>query len=65
MIIASPIEIDSVIKNNSPENITNDLKNSKKVISIPGDNNYSPIDYFVYDCTWVAAFDGTWTITLK
>jgi hypothetical protein len=61
MIIASPIQIKSVKKDGSPEDITNLL--NKTTLKIPGANYYSYITYYIYDYTWVTSIDGTWTIT--
>ena len=66
MIIASPREIYSVTDDMVQQNITGDLEKNMRTESIPGANGYQSIDYYVYDYTWVAAFDNKkWIITFK
>lgn len=66
MIIVSPREISSVTDDMVQQILTGDLINSMKKLSIPGANGYQPIEYYVYDYTWVAAFDNkNWIITFK
>ena len=66
MIIVSPREISSVTDDMVQQILTGDLINSVKKLSIPGANGYQPIEYYVYDYTWVAAFDNkNWIITFK
>ena len=39
-------------------------KNTKKTVKVGGVDNFSPIDYNVYDYTWKGAFGNeTWIIT--
>ena len=66
MIIASPREIDTVKNSTGTQDISVTLKNTHKTLSVPGANEYSAVDYHVYDNTWKDTFgDETWIIIFK
>ena len=64
MIIASPRTIKSVKNSTGTQDLTALLEGTKKTVKVGGVDNYSPIDYNVYDYTWKGAFGNeTWIIT--
>jgi hypothetical protein len=66
MIIASPLSIKSVKNETGTQDITQILTNTCKTINVPGANNYSPMEYNVYDNTWKESFgNDTWIITFN
>lgn len=67
MIIASPLEIQKVWSPSLNQDITGYLTETYKTIAVPGANDFSPIDYHVYDCTWQNEFSkgNTWEIIFK
>ena len=63
MIIASPRTIKSVKNATATQDITTTLTNTLTTIAVPGANNYTSVDYNVYDYTWKEAFGSdTWNI---
>ena len=64
MIIASPRTIKSVKNQTGTQDLTALLEGTKKTVQVGGVDNFSPIDYNVYDYTWKGAFGNeTWIIT--
>ena len=64
MVIASPRTIKTVKNQTGTQDLTALLEGTKKTVKVGGVDNFSPIDYNVYDYTWKGAFGNeTWIIT--